>query len=230
MKVTTDGCLFGAWVAERVGSSELRVRSRTLKVLDIGTGTGLLALMLAQKNATANIDAIEIDQDAARQAEENIAASPWKDRIRVVQEDVRTFSSRDRYDFIISNPPFYENELRSDNNQKNIAHHSDELPLEELLKTIKKHLLPGGTFFLLLPFKRNNEIKELLFEHDYHIQQICFVRQSPTHSYFRIMVECVFSEAENAETIIDEISITGKEQAYTQEFTGLLKEYYLNLK
>jgi len=149
MKVTTDGCLFGSL------SPTLSEGEGVLKVLDIGTGTGLLALMFAQKNQNAFIDAIEIDKDAFEQAAENITASPWADRINIIHADARNYSFPQQYDIIISNPPFYENELKADDKKKNVAHHSDELSLAKLLIVIKNNLSPSGTFFLLLPYKRN---------------------------------------------------------------------------
>lgn len=225
MKATTDGCLFGAWVAERVGSQESGVR----KILDVGTGTGLLALMYAQKNPKAIIDAIEMDQHAAEQAAENIDASPWEDRIKIINADVRNFSFRQRYDIIISNPPFYENELKADNKKKNIAHHNEGLLLHELLEIIKKNLQPDGTFYLLLPYKRNEELQKLIKQHELAIQQLVFIRQSFNHEYFRIMLQGKLKTDEVAETTIDEIAITGETQQYTSAFKELLKDYYLHL-
>lgn len=114
MKVTTDACLFGAWVANEiingVGQSE--------NLLDVGTGTGLLSLMIVEKNPKLFIDAIEIDQDACKQANENRLGSPWHKQINIIEADARNFSSARQYDSIISNPPFYENELNSENKKK----------------------------------------------------------------------------------------------------------------
>jgi tRNA1Val (adenine37-N6)-methyltransferase len=230
MKVTTDGCLFGAWVAEKIGSQESEVRT----ALDIGTGTGLLSLMLAQKNSNLYIDAIEIDKEAAEQAAENIAASPWADRIQVHYSDAKKFQSSKSYDLIISNPPFYENELKSGKSQKNIAHHSDELQLNELLDIIKYKLSPEGIFCLLLPFKRNEEIKKKLFQAGLIIQMICFVKQSVTHDYFRIMLMGKLRTTKPIKTLIDEIPIkddllTGQQTQYSSVFTKLLLDYYLHL-
>ena len=225
MKVTTDACLFGAWVAEEVRSLE----SGTGSSLDIGTGTGLLALMLAQKNPEMKIDAIEIDKDAAEQAKINAGSSPWKEQINIVQDDVKAFSFEKEFDLIISNPPFYENEIRSATDSKNVAHHSENLTLKELLAIIKDNLSKTGSFFLLLPYKRNEEIKKLLKDHELSISKILFVRQSVKHDYFRIMLKGKLSDQENIETEFNEMSIGDESQQYTNEFKQLLKDYYLHL-
>src|SRR3954454_12954512 len=121
MKVTTDACLFGAWIAEEDKSGSLPGTVKT--VLDIGAGTGLLSLMYSQKNPSSNIDAIEIDEDAYAQSKENVEASPFAERINLIHDDVKRFTFSKKYDCIISNPPFYEKEIRSGNEKKNIAHH-----------------------------------------------------------------------------------------------------------
>src|SRR6187551_2230652 len=224
MKVTTDACLFGAWVAQKVESEKLKVES----VLDIGTGTGLLSLMLAQKIPEIKIDAIEIDKDAAEQAKINVESSPWKEQINIVQGDVKEFSFEKEFDLIISNPPFYENEIRSATDSKNVAHHSENLTLKDVLVIIKKNLRETGSFFLLLPYKRNEEIKKLLKDHDLNISKILFVRQSVKHDYFRIFIKGSLN-AEEKETEFHELSISDEQQQYTNEFVRLLKDYYLHL-
>ena len=143
MKVTTDACLFGAWATNEMQGLNLA------HILDMGTGTGLLALMVAQKTH-ASIDAVEIDPAAAEEAEENIKKSPWLDRIRLMQQDIRTFVPGKLYDVIICNPPFYENELASENVKKNLAHHNTEWSLREVFDNIYRLLNAKGTFFLLL--------------------------------------------------------------------------------
>ena len=228
MKVTTDACLFAAWLAEEINNEKLIINN----CLDIGTGTGLLSLMLAQKtNDSVEIDSVELDKEAAKQARENGDASPWKERIFVMPGDARqvvdTFCKN--FDVIISNPPFYENELRSSNERKNLAHHSERLRLEELLSLIKAYLNADGTFFLLLPYKRNDEIKTLFKDHSLHISKIIFVRQSTKHDYFRIMLKGKLSHRPGEETEIGEISIWDEKQQYTDEFVKLLKDYYLHL-
>ena len=149
MKVTTDGCLFGAWCAEEIQNTKVKSQN----ALDIGSGTGLLSLLMAQKNAI-KIDAIELVKEAAEQATENVASSPWKENINVIQADILEWNTANKYDVIISNPPFYESELRSGKTTKNIAHHDEGLKLDDLFRFIKHHLTNDGIFFLLLPAKR----------------------------------------------------------------------------
>ena len=225
MKVTTDACLFGAWVAREVECGKLKVES----VLDIGTGTGLLSLMLAQK-CEAEMDSVEIDEEAAKQARENSDSSPWRNRIFVASGDakkmVETFCKN--FDVIVSNPPFYEKEIRSSSTHKNIAHHSDELSLKELFELIKNYLEPTGNFFLLLPYKRNEEVKKLFKDHQLHVSKMIFVKQSVKHDYFRILLKGNLKEGEQ-ETKFDEMSIWDEKQQYTPEFVNLLKDYYLHL-
>ncbi|HEY5774167.1 MAG TPA: methyltransferase [Chitinophagaceae bacterium] len=224
MKVTTDACLFGAWIAEKVKSQKLKVKTG----LDIGTGTGLLTLMVIQKNPEMKIDAIEIDKDAAEQAKINVGSSPWKEQINIVQDDVKEFSFKKEFDLIISNPPFYENEIRSATDSKNVAHHSQSLTVKELLAIIKENLSLTGSFFLLLPYKRNDEIKKLFKDQQLHVAKIVLVRQSVKHDYFRIFIKGSLN-TEEKETEFDELSIWDEKQQYTNEFTGLLKDYYLYL-
>ena len=225
MKVTTDACLFGAWMVEEINNEKLIINN----CMDIGTGTGLLSLMLAQKNNEVLIDAIEINKDAADQAKQNAASSPWNKRIEIINADIKGFFLKHKYDLVISNPPFYENEIRSETDSKNVAHHSENLPLKELLLIIKNHLASKGSFFLLLPYKRNEEVKRLFKAHQLHITKILLVRQSVKHDYFRMMIKGSLNEQENKETEFDEISIWDDKQQYSSEFVGLLKDYYLHL-
>lgn len=229
MKVTTDACLFGSWAAKQIST----IQKQPLNILDIGTGTGLLSLMVAQQIKNCHIEAVEVEAMAANQASKNIAASPWHDRITVNCMDIRSYRAENKFDVIISNPPFYENELKSNDTGKNLAHHGEGLQLREVPEILKKLLNNNGSFYLLLPFRRNEELKNLFLEHGLAIKEMIFVRQSVRHDYFRIMV-CGRLPAEDekqgtSETSLEELAIKNEKDAYTPDFTRLLKDYYLYL-
>jgi tRNA1Val (adenine37-N6)-methyltransferase len=220
MKVCTDACLFGAWVSEKVGSWQLTVGS----ILDIGTGTGLLSLMLAQKT-NAHIDSIELDEHAAEQAAENFEASSWKERLQVITGDARILHLGKKYDLIISNPPFFEHDLKSTDVQRNLALHSEELSLAELLAVIKKNISEHGKFAVLLPYHRKDAFEKLAVTEGFFLEEAVSVKQTPNHAYFRVMF--LFSTAEVPVKRSD--LIIREEDQYTPEFSALLKDYYLKL-
>jgi tRNA1Val (adenine37-N6)-methyltransferase len=222
MKVTTDSCLFGAWCAEEIKTEKQEAKS----ALDIGTGTGLLSLMIAQKN-NLKIDALEIDEATARQANANIGASAWKENITVHCTDALNFKYLQPYDIIISNPPFYEREIESADERKNKAHHGHTLRLHDLAGLVKKGLTRNGTFYLLLPYKRIHEIENILKKHELFIVKELVVSQSLTHLPFRFLIKGSTVPADAIETNF--LSIRDEQQQYTREFTELLKDYYLYL-
>lgn len=231
MKVTTDACLFGAWVAEIIGNGRMAISNEqppihSKNLLDIGTGTGLLSMMVAQKGKV-QIDAMEIDAAAAGQAKENILASPWGDKITVIQQDVLQWQASTQYDYIISNPPFYENELKSANDAKNIAHHDEGLQLSELFHFIKNHLKENGCFFLLLPAKREKEIEKYLQRTDLFLEQKVLVQQTLKHQPFRLMIQGRCNKIDGATEAV--ISIKNEAEEYTPAFISLLKDYYMYL-
>ncbi len=219
MKVCTDACLFGAWLAAML---QLEAFART--ILDVGAGTGLLSLMLAQKTS-ASIDAIEIEPAAAQQASENFLRSPWAHRLKVLHGDYKNIQLLKKYDVVIANPPFYEHDLKSNTKNKNIALHSSHLSLNELLATTASVLTTSGKFALLLPYHRTQECIKLAAIVRLFPQQIVKVQQTPLHSAFRAMI--LFSGAQ-AEPIHSNI-ILKADGHYTFEFTVLLKDYYLHL-
>ncbi len=220
MKVCTDSCLFGAWTANYLYKSDNKINN----ILDIGSGTGLLSLMLAQQLPTATIDAIEIDEAAALQTEENFAQSPWKERLHIYRESAQNFASK-KYNFIICNPPFYRNDLQSSNQSKNTAHHNTGLTLIELMIAIKRLLKDDGNFAILLPYHRTKEIEKLAMEAGFILHRKTVIKQTEQHDYFRSMM--IFSTGKK-DLIQDEIAIKNKDQ-YTPAFIDLLKDYYLYL-
>src|SRR6185295_2710889 len=138
--------------------------------------------------------------------------------INLIHDDVKEFTFSKKYDCIISNPPFYEKEIRSGNEKKNIAHHHSGLLLEELLRIIKGNLSSSGMFYLLLPFKRNEEIKKIILTQELLISKIVLVKQSTKHNYFRIMIAGKLNQEGDPETLIEEISICDDLQQYREEF------------
>ncbi|HVY75391.1 MAG TPA: methyltransferase [Puia sp.] len=216
MKVCTDSCILGAWTAVRLGASR--------SVLDIGAGTGLLSLMLAQESA-ANIEAIELDQAAAEQAQENIAASPWNDRIRLVSGDIRLQDFPERFDFIISNPPFFGSDLRSPQREKNVAKHDESLTLEELLRQIGRLLKPGGAFSVLLPFHRTAWFEGLAIENGFMLQDKLIVRQTPKHEPFRSVL--LFRDQKPASVNPDEMVVRDESGQESRQLLSLLSPYYI---
>lgn len=222
MKVCTDSCLFGAWAA-----NEINVCNNVEKILDIGTGTGLLSLMLAQKTK-AYIEAIEVDKKSFEQAKKNCADSLFSERIVLYNADARNFAFHKFYDVIICNPPFYEKELKSNNERKNTAHHDTGLLLNEVLDIIKKKLQPDGVFFLLLPYKRITGLENSFASHALSMKQKILVRQSIKHDYFRIMIQGTHSTI-NTDTTYAEISIRDHKIKYTLKFIKLLQDFYIQL-
>jgi len=220
MKVCTDACLFGAWVANKIEKED-----PIKNILDIGTGTGLLSLMLAQKNDVV-IDAVELDTAAAAQASENFNTSPWKERLQVFNSGIERFDSDRKYDLIISNPPFFEDDLKSVNEQRNAAMHSTTLNLEALLVQIERLLKTGGRAAVLIPYHRSSYFEKLLAANGFFVQEVMHVKQSVKHDLFRS--QYLFSK-EAAEKVMTELTIHNAERAYTGEFIELLKDYYLKL-
>jgi tRNA1Val (adenine37-N6)-methyltransferase len=219
MKVTTDACLFGAWAAAAMKLSEHD------SLLDIGAGTGLLSLMAAQQN-NCTFDAVEIDEGAFTQACENAAASPWKEKINITCTDIRQWQAEKKYACIISNPPFFENQLPSPDAGKKMALHAHELSLAELFIAFEKNIQPGGTIFLLMPAYRKTEVMTLATAHGFFITHIVMLKQTPAHEPFRMMLRLSLTEETVKE---DEIIIRGSNNEYSIAFTELLKEYYLHL-
>ena len=153
MKVGTDGVLLGAWVDV----------DRCNRILDVGTGTGLIALMLAQRSE-ALIEAIDIDAAACEQAQENAATSPFAGRVQVTHTAFANFDNAHPYDLIVSNPPYFARSLKCPDQQRSTARHNDTLPLDELLQDCRKRLTPTGRVALILPYDRKEELESVLTE------------------------------------------------------------------
>jgi tRNA1Val (adenine37-N6)-methyltransferase len=218
MKVCTDACILGAWFADKVPSNS--------QILDIGAGSGLLMLMLAQKT-NSEIHGIEINQPSFNQLQANISASKWKDDLTAFHGDARHFSFPHRYDFVITNPPFFENDLQSDEVNLNVAKHSTSLTLEELLHVIDRNLTPDGSFGVLLPYHRLDYFTDLCNRNGFWLSEQLLVKQSPAHNYFRAILH--FQRQAGSFSQKHELVIQNEKNQYTPEFVELLKDYYLYL-
>ena len=219
MKVCTDACILGAWFAQKTPAWS--------HVLDIGSGTGLLMLMLAQKHK-GEIRGIELDLAAYRQLRDNIGQSPWKGMLKAFPGDVRSFSFTGKFDFIISNPPFFEGDLLSASETSNLARHSKELTLSELLTVIDANLTPEGSFGILLPYHRTGWFAEQAAgRHGFFLRESLMVRQTPRHDFFRSVL--YFSRHREASVPTTELTIQNSEGGYTADFVELMKDYYLYL-
>ncbi|WP_266369315.1 tRNA1(Val) (adenine(37)-N6)-methyltransferase [Tellurirhabdus rosea] len=214
MKVCTDACTLGAY-ADVAGQ----------RVLDIGTGTGLLALMAAQRNPQAVVDAVEVDEAAFGQALENVAASPFADRVRVHHGRIQAYDSAAPYDRILTNPPFYTAHLRSPDRQVARALHNDELPFSELLEAAGRLLKPDGQLWVLLPpFEMERLVAEAAGR-GLSIFRELRLRHHAQKPVFRHI--CGFSFA-NLPAATEELAIYETDnRTYTEPFRRLLGAYYL---
>lgn len=215
MKVCTDSCIFGAYVDVKDAS----------QILDIGTGTGLLALMAAQRTE-AVIDAIEIEKEAAVQAEENIRLSPWKDRIKLIQTDIKQFIPErvEKYDVIICNPPFFSKSLRSESKQKNLALHGDELKLEDLVMVSLQLLEEQGKLWVLLPEYESKELTTIALKQGLNLTHRLFIRERANEKIIRV-IACFCRQKDEISS--EELVIRNERGHYSSSFIKLLKEYYL---
>jgi len=218
LRVSTDSCILGAWFAQKHFPANF--------ILDIGSGTGLLMLMLAQKS-NAVIHGIEIEPSCYSQLIENINQSPWPDKCFAKQGDVRSFHFANKYDFIISNPPFFEGQLVAGDIKKDLAKHSTSLGLSELFKVVEKILSPHGSFGILLPYSRTEEAVLIAADSGLFCSEKLFIKQTPEHSFFRTIM--TFERKDPGSCIQQEFSIRDEKNEYSPEFTTLLKDFYLNL-
>ena len=224
MKIGTDGVLLGAWTP---------LINKPFNVLDIGAGTGILSLMLAQRsNAAPNnvgiIDAIEIDEDAYEQCVENFEASPWGDKLFCFHAGLDEFvdEPEDEYDLIISNPPFYTDDYKSDNSSRDLARFEDALPFEELIEAAALLLSDNGIFSVIIPYKEEERFVAMCKELDLFPLKITRVKGTPTSEIKRSLL--AFCRMEQI-PLIDELVIEISRHNYTPEYIELTKDFYLKM-
>ncbi|MCL9768826.1 methyltransferase [Flavobacterium sp. HXWNR69] len=219
MKIGTDGVLLGAWTP---------LINNPYNILDIGAGTGILSLMLAQRSNAEQIDAIEIDEDAYEQCVENFEASPWGDKLFCFHAGLDEFvdEPEDEYDLIISNPPFYTDDYKSATTSRDLARFEDALPFEELIEAAELLLSDNGIFSVIIPYKEEERFVAMCKELDLFPLKITRVKGTPTSEIKRSLL--AFCRMEQT-PLIDELIIEISRHNYTSEYIELTKEFYLKM-
>ena len=219
MKVGTDGVLLGAWAS---------LEKHPESILDIGAGTGVIALMLAQRSPSQTIDAIELDDHAYEQCTENFESSPWGDRMFCYHAGLDEFVDEweDTYDLIVSNPPFYSEDVSSGDKSRDQARQNQSLPFDELLEGVSRLLSPKGIFSTIIPFKEEEAFLNLAAQLNLFPRRITRVKGNPTSETKRSLLEFVFNATE---TKIKALTIEIRRHEYTQEYVDLTKGFYLKM-
>ena len=220
MKIGTDGVLLGAWAP---------IENNPFSILDIGTGTGIIALMLAQRSGATQIDALEIDEDAYEQATDNFENSPWNDRLFCFHAALDEFveEPEDEYDLIISNPPFYTEDYKSENQQRDLARFSDAMPFEDLIEAADLLLSENGIFAVIIPFKEEERFIDLCAEVELFPVKATRVKGSPKTPIVRSLL--AFKRCELSVLEADELIIEINRHEYTDEYIELTKDFYLKM-
>lgn len=220
MKIGTDGVLLGAWAP---------ILHNPFSVLDIGTGTGIIALMLAQRSNAAQIDALEIEENAYEQATDNFENSPWNDRLFCFHAGLDEFMDEpeDEYDLIVSNPPFYSEDYKTNNEQRDLARFQDALPFEDLIEAADLLLSENGVLAVIIPFKEEERFLALANEFELYPIQITHVKGTPTTEIKRSLL--ALSRNNIKTPTINELVIEIGRHEYTPEYIALTKEFYLKM-
>ncbi len=218
MKVGTDAVLLGSWVDPKCSQH----------ILDIGTGTGLIALMLAQKS-TAKIDAVDIDEGSYHQAKENFRISPWYDRVKIYHQPFQEFAtnSEKKYDLVVTNPPYFHHASKPPEEARLNARHNDQLSFEELISGVKKILSDEGRFCLILPCKEGMEFMDMAQRNGLFCHELIRVKTKADKNEKRLMMEFGFQVGFLHD---QEITIQEDCSAYTHEYIELTKDYFIGLK
>ncbi|MEN8117435.1 MAG: methyltransferase [Bacteroidota bacterium] len=217
MKVGTDGILLGAWA--NVASTET--------MLDIGAGTGLITLMLAQRSE-AGVVGIEIEKNAAAEAQDNVSNSPWKNRVNILNQSLQEFaaSSEKSFDLIVSNPPFFVNNKKNNDSNLAMARHADSLPPGELLGGVLKLLKTRGRFAVILPVQQATDLIRAAEENKLFLVRLTKLAPDETKESHRYLME--FSRNQD-EIKSDRLNIFNVEHSdYTAEYKNLTRDFYLN--
>ena len=220
MKVGTDGVLLGAWTP---------IENNPFSILDIGTGTGIIALMLAQRSNAEQIDALEIDEEAYEQAVDNFENSPWSERLFCFHAGLDEFidEPEDEYDLIVSNPPFYSEDYKTDHSQRDLARFQDALPFEDIIEAADLLLSENGIFSVIIPYKEEERFIDLCAAVELFPIKITRVKGSHKTQIIRSLL--AFKRFELPVLVANELVIEINRHEYTDEYIELVKDFYLKM-
>ena len=216
MKVGTDGTLLGAWAHAPISSA---------RILDIGTGTGLIALMMAQRFPNASVLGVDIDEDAVSQAQENVAASPFATRIKICHENILDFDDSEGFDAIVSNPPYFVDSLTCPDKQRTKARHTVNLTYEGLMRSAYRLLKPNGLFSLVIPTECRSSIEAEARLVGFFLTRVCMIRTTPKKSSKRQLIE--FSKYPENNLIIEEGIIEDSPNVRSPWYQQLTQDFYV---
>lgn len=219
MKIGTDSVLLGAWTS---------LKNNPFSVLDIGAGTGVLSLMMAQRSMAENIEAIEIDVDAFEQCSENFENSSWPDRLFCYHASLLEFVEEieDKFNLIICNPPFYSEDYKTDNQARDLARFNDAMPFEHLIYAVANLLSDNGIFSVVIPFKEEESFITLASKVGLFPNRNLHVKGNPDSVIKRSLLEFSFKENE---TETSELIIETRRHQYTEDYINLTKDFYLKM-
>ena len=219
MKIGTDGVLLGAWTS---------IENNPFSVLDIGAGTGILSLIIAQQSQAQVIEALEIDDLAYEQCVDNFEQSPWNDRLFCYHASLEEFAEEieDTYDLIICNPPFYSETYKTENSQRDLARFQDAMPFEHLLESVITLLSEDGLFSVIIPFSEEDKFIDLASRVALFPKRRTRVKGTPESEVKRSLIEFSFSKTE---IITSVLIIETSRHNYTEDYINLTKDFYLKM-
>lgn len=218
MKIGTDGVLLGAWADVEDDS----------RILDVGTGTGLIALMLAQRNTSANITGIDISKEATQEACDNFGRSPWAERLSAVCGDVCSFSSDKKFDHIVSNPPYFVDSLHSPDKLRTMARHTSSLKFEDLVSAAEHLLVSGGRLSVILPTECAMQFRFAAFGRLWLRRQLDVVTKAGDTPRRTLMEFCLSDKP--LMPSVATLALRHKDSSYTDEYRALTNDFYISLK
>ncbi|WP_322551438.1 tRNA1(Val) (adenine(37)-N6)-methyltransferase [Flavobacterium psychraquaticum] len=220
MKIGTDAVLLGAWCP---------IDNNPKSILDIGAGTGILALMLAQRTNADQIDALEIDEEAYEQCVENFEASAWADKLFCYHAGLDEFvdEPEDEYDLIISNPPFYSEDFKTENEQRDLARFQDAMPFEDLIEAADLLLSENGLFAVVIPYKEEDRFIDLCAE--YELYPVKATRVKGSHKTPIVRTLLAFKRFELSVLTADELVVEINRHEYTDDYINLTQDFYLKM-